>query len=90
MAERRSRSGCCGCVFGAIVVVVIIVLVAAFFVSKYVTIDQIGIADKPGIVSRFSDSYSDEDTFRTLGMANWKVYDVFMWIIKSGDYSPAS
>ena len=89
MANNKSNGGCCGCVSMIITVVVLIaLLVAAFFISKYITIDQIGLADTAGILSRFSDNYSDEATFRTEGMADWKVYDILMWIIKSGEYSP--
>ena len=90
MANSKSGNGCCGCVFGIIFALIVIILVAGFFVSKYVTVDQIKIADVPGILSRFSDAYAPEDTLRSIGMADWKVYDVIMWIIKSGDYTPAS
>ena len=90
MANNKSSNGCCGCIFGAIAILVVIVLVVAFFVSRYVTIEQVGLADTPGILYRFSDTYSPEDTFRSVGMANWKAYDILMWIIKSGEYTPAS
>ena len=90
MAKERRSGGCCSCLSGIIALVLLVILVvAAIFVSKYISIEQIGLADKPGILSRFSDSYSQEDTFRSVGMANWKVYDVVMWIIKSGEYAPA-
>ena len=89
MANNKSHGGCCGCVSMIITaVVLIVILVAAFFVSKYITIDQIGLADTPGILSRFSDTYADDATFRSVGMAEWKVYDILMWIVKSGEYSP--
>ena len=89
MANNKS-GGCCSCLSGLIcLVIIVIIFAAAFFVSKYITIDQIGLADKPGILSRFNDSFSQEDTFRSVGMADWKVYDVMMWIIKNGDYAPA-
>ncbi len=89
MANNKSHGGCCGCVSMIITVVVLIaLLVAAFFISKYITIDQIGLADTTGILSRFSDAYSPEATFRTEEMADWKVYDILMWIVKSGEYSP--
>ena len=90
MANNKSSNGCCGCIFGAIAILVVIVLVAGFFISKYVTVEQVGLADTPGILSRFSDTYSPEETFRDAGLAGWKVYDVLMWIIKSGDYAPQS
>ena len=70
--------------------VIVVLIVIAIVISKYITIEQVGLADTQGILSRFSDAYTQEDTFRTAGVADWKVYDVFMWIIKSGDYSPAS
>ena len=90
MANNRPRGGCCNFVSGIIsLAVIIVLLVAAFFISKYITIEQVGLADKPGILSRFNDSYAYEDTFRSQGMENWKVYDVLMWIIKSGEYAPA-
>ncbi len=71
-------------------VFLVILLVVAFIVSKYITIEQVGLADKEGILSRFSDTYTQEDTFRSEGMASWKVYDVLMWIVKSGEYAPAA
>lgn len=86
---NKSSNGCFGCVFGIIIALLIIALVVGFFVSKYVTCDQIGIADKDGILHRFNETYPEEATLRTEGMANWKVYDFIMWIIKSGDYVPA-
>ena len=89
MANNKS-GGCCSCLSGIIcLLIVVIIMVAAFFVSKYITVDQIGLADKPGILARFDDKFSQEDTLRSVGMADWKVYDVMMWIIKSGDYVPA-
>jgi len=90
MANNKSGNGCCGCIFGAIAILIVIVLVLGFFVSRYITVEQIGIADTPGILYRFSDTYTQEDTLRSAGLADWKVYDVLMWIIKSGDYTPAS
>ena len=90
MAKERRSGGCCSCVTGIIgLVLIVILVVAAIFVSKYISIDQVGLADTPGILCRFSDSYTQEATFRTEGMEKWKVYDVVMWIIKSGEYTPA-
>lgn len=89
MANNKSSSGCFGCLFGVILVIVVIVLVAGFFISKYITCDQIGIADKTGILHRFNETYPEEASLRTEGMENWKVYDFIMWIVKSGDYQPA-
>jgi len=89
MADRKSN-GCCGCVFGVIAVIIVLVLIAGFFVSKYVTCEKIGIADSEGILHRFNESYPNEATLRSEGMENWKVYDFMMWIIKSGDYQPAT
>ena len=86
---NKSSGGCFGCIFGVIIVIVIIALIVGFFVSKYVTCDQIGIADKAGILHRFNETYPEEATLRTEGMADWKVYDFMMWIIKSGEYQPA-
>ena len=91
MAKSKNGGGCCGCLSGIIcLVIVVVLLVAAFFISKYITVEQIGLADTTGILSRFDDSYAQDATFRTEGMENWKVYDIMMWIIKSGEYSPAS
>ena len=89
MANNKSGGGCCSCLSGFIcLVVIVIILVAAFFVSKYITVEQIGIADTPGILSRFDDSFAQDATLRSEGMENWKVYDVLMWIVKSGNYVP--
>ncbi len=90
MANSKSSSGCCGCVSGIIIAILVLALIVAFFVSKYVTVEQIKLADTPGILSRFSDAYTQEDTFRSQGMEKWKVYDVLLWIMKSGEYTPAN
>ena len=90
MEKSKSRSGCCGCVFGIIAVIVVIALVAGFFISKYVTVEQVNLADTPGILHRFNEDYDKDATLRSVGMENWKVYDVIVWIIKSGDYDPNS
>ena len=89
MADRKSN-GCCGCIFGAIAVIIVLLLIVGFFVSKYITCEKIGIADTPGILHRFNDTYPNEATLRSEGMENWKVYDFMMWIIKSGNYQPAT
>ena len=71
-----------------IIMLIIIALVLVFLVSRFVTVEQIGLADKEGVLSQFDDSYAETDTFRSLGMANWTAWDMFMWIIKSGNYEP--
>ena len=86
---NKSSNGCCGCIIGAIVVIVIIVLALCFVASRFVTIEQIGFADKTGILHRFNETYPEEATLRTEGMEGWRVYDFIMWVIKSGNYQPA-
>ena len=74
MANNRPRGGCCNFVSGIIsLAVIIVLLVAAFFISKYITIEQVGLADKPGILSRLTSAsfaykpcYIDVDYFRKI------------------------
>ena len=87
MASNVSSS-CFGCVFGIIVIIVIIALIIGFVLSKIYTIEQVGLADKEGLLSQFDSKYDEKETFRSLGMENWKVWDIIMWIIKSGNYEP--
>ena len=84
----KSNTGntCCGCFGGIIVLLIILALVLGFVISRFVSVDQAGIADQEGILSRFDDKYSESDTLRSQGMENWAVWDFVMWIIKSGDY----
>ena len=81
-------SSCFGCVFGIIAIIVIIALILGFVLSKIYTIEQAGLADREGLLSQFDDKYEQQDTFRSLGMENWKIWDVILWIIKSGNHKP--
>ncbi|MCI7402022.1 MAG: hypothetical protein MSH40_05035 [Christensenella sp.] len=81
-------SSCFGCVFGIIAIIVIIALILGFVLSKIYTIEQAGLADREGLLSQFDDKYEQQDTFRSLGMENWKIWDVLLWIIKSGNHEP--
>lgn len=87
---RMSQSACCGCIFGIIAVIVVLALIAGFVLSKIYTIEQVGLADKEGILSNFDEKYAQEDTFRSLGMETWKVWDVIVWIVKSGNHEPST
>ena len=92
MAKGNSHS--CGCI-SAVIVLVVIVVVAAFLIgSRFITMENLDswgvhIVDQEGLLSQFdSEHFTNEDTLRSQGMASWKVWDVMMWIIKSGDYQP--
>lgn len=85
---QRSQGACCGCIFGIIAIIVVLALIAGFVLSKLYTIEQVGLADTPGILANFDAKYSQEDTFRTQNMQNWKVWDILVWIVKSGNHEP--
>lgn len=93
---NKTGSSCCGCLIAFVLIALLLVLIAAFAFSKIFTINEMDskfgttMADQEGILYNFdATKYKETDTFRSIGLDNWKLWDVFVWIIKSGNYTPS-